>query len=179
MDESHDSSVMDLELMRLLTGENENLCLICDVDQSIYAFRGAKIEAVMNMRNIYPNMKIHLLNTNYRSTETIVEASKSLINNNTKLIEKKLKSNNETGNPIIHFKEKNSELEATRIVKLIKLSVEKYGYEYKDVAILYRMNYLSKVIEKALLKYRIPYKIINGTDFYSRKEIKIFYVISG
>lgn len=163
---------MDLRLIYLLTGEQENLCMIADNDQSIYAFRGAKIESVMNMRNVFTNMKIHLLNTNYRSTQTIVEASKSIINNNTKLIEKNLKSNNESGNPIIHFTEKDPASEANRIVKLIKLSVEKYGFKYSDIAILYRMNYLSRAIEDALLKYRIPYKIIGGTNFYSRKEIK-------
>ena len=163
---------MDLELITLLTGESENLCMIADNDQSIYAFRGAKIEAVMNMRNRFKNMRVHLLNTNYRSTQTIVEASKSLINNNTKLIEKNLRSNNESGNPIIHFTEKDPAAEAARIVQLIKLCVEKYGYKYNDVAILYRMNFLSREIEDALLKYRIPYKIIGGTNFYSRKEIK-------
>lgn len=163
---------MDLKLIYLLTGEQENLCMIADNDQSIYAFRGAKIEAVMNMRNIFSNMRVHLLNTNYRSTQTIVEASKSVINNNTKLIEKNLRSNNESGNPIIHFTEKDPTSEANRIVKLIKLSVEKYGFKYSDIAILYRMNYLSRTIEDALLKYRIPYKIIGGTNFYSRKEIK-------
>lgn len=172
MDESHDSSVMDLRLIYLLTGESQNICMIADNDQSIYAFRGAKIEAVMNMRNVFTNMRIHLLNTNYRSTHVIVEASKSLINNNTQLIEKKLRSNNEEGNPIIHFSEKDPMTESARIVKLIKLSVEKYGYKYSDIAILYRMNFLSRQIEDALLKYRIPYKIVGGTNFYSRKEIK-------
>lgn len=171
-DESHDSSEMDLELIYLLTGESNNICMIVDNDQSIYAFRGAKIEAVMNMRNRFSGMRIHLLNTNYRSTQMIVNASVSLIKNNPQLVEKQLRSNNEKGNPIIHFTEKDPATEADRIVKLIKLSVEKYGYNYKDVAILYRMNYLSRQIEDALLKYRIPYKIVGGTNFYSRKEIK-------
>lgn len=163
---------MDLELITLLTGQEENLCMIADNDQSIYAFRGAKIEAVMNMRNRFRNMKVHLLNTNYRSTQVIVDASKSLIDNNTKLIEKNLRSNNEKGNPIIHFQEKDPSSEASRIVALIKLCTEKYGYKYNDVAILYRMNFLSREIEDALLKHRIPYKIVGGTNFYSRKEIK-------
>ena len=172
MDESHDSSQMDLALIRLLTGPEENLCMINDTDQSIYAFRGASIDAVMNMRNVFPKMNIHILNTNYRSTQTIVNASKSLINKNPVFIEKQLKSNNEKGNPIILFTEKDASKEADRIVKLIKLSVEKYGYSYSDVAVLYRMNYLSRQIEEALLKYRIPYKIVGGINFYSRKEIK-------
>lgn len=163
---------MDLRLIYLLTGEDQNICMIADNDQSIYAFRGAKIEAVMNMRNVFAGMRVHTLNTNYRSTQVIVEASKSLINNNTKLIDKNLKSNNESGNPIIHFTEKDTTGEAARIVKLIKLCTEKYGYKYSDVAVLYRMNFLSREIEDALLKYRIPYKIVGGTNFYSRKEIK-------
>ena len=163
---------MDLELITLLTGVEENLCMIADNDQSIYAFRGAKIHAVMNMRNRFNNMRVHLLNTNYRSTQTIVDASKSLINNNTKLIDKNLRSNNEKGNPIMHFQEKDQASEASRIVALIKLCTEKYGYKYSDVAVLYRMNFLSREIEDALLKHRIPYKIIGGTNFYSRKEIK-------
>jgi DNA helicase-2/ATP-dependent DNA helicase PcrA len=163
---------MDLRLIYLLTGENQNICMIADNDQSIYAFRGAKIEAVMNMRNIFTGMRVHLLNTNYRSTSMIVDASKSLISNNKQLVEKSLRSNNEKGNPIIFFPEKDPMAESARIVKLIELSVKKYGYKYSDIAILYRMNYLSRQIEDALLKYRIPYKIVGGTNFYSRKEIK-------
>lgn len=163
---------MDLRLIYLLTGENQNICMIADNDQSIYAFRGAKIEAVMNMRNIFTGMRVHLLNTNYRSTSMIVDASKSLISNNKQLVEKSLRSNNEKGNPIILFPEKDPMAESARIVKLIELSVKKYGYKYSDIAILYRMNYLSRQIEDTLLKYRIPYKIVGGTNFYSRKEIK-------
>ena len=171
-DESHDSSIMDLELISLLTGENENLCLILDNDQSIYSFRGAKIEAVMNMRNRFPKMKTHILSINYRSTQTIVEGAKSLINRNTKLIDKEIKSNNEVGNPIMNFTDKDGASEAARIIKLIKLCSDKHGFKYSDIAILYRMNFLSREIEDALLKHRIPYKIVGGTNFYSRKEIK-------
>lgn len=171
-DESHDSSIMDLQLIRLLAGDNENICMILDNDQSIYAFRGARIDAVMGMKDYFSNMKIHTLNINYRSTQVIVNASRSIIANNTQFIEKNLSSNNEEGNPIIQFKERNSESEALRIVKLIKLSVEKYGYDYSDIAILYRMNYISKDIEEALLKYKIPYKLVGSINFYNRKEVK-------
>lgn len=163
---------MDLELISLLTGDNRNLCLILDNDQSIYAFRGSRIEEVMKMRYRYPDMKIHMLNTNYRSTQTIVDAAKSLINKNTELIKKDLKSNNEKGNPIIFFSEKDQSAEADRVVKLIKLCSQKYGYKYKDIAILYRMNFLSRAVEEALLKHKIPYKIVGGVNFYARKEIK-------
>ena len=172
VDEAHDSSIKDLTFIRLLTEKNRNLCMICDEDQSIYAFRGADTESVMNMLNIYSDMRVHILNNNYRSTQIIVNASKSLINNNAKLIKKNSISQNELGNKIILFKEKSSKGEAVRVYKLIKLCVEKYGYSYNDIAVLYRNNYLSKDIENLLFKYSVPYEISNGVNIYDRKEIK-------
>ena len=142
------------------------------VHNCIYGFRGSQIEAVMNMRNVFNNMKTHVLNTNYRSTQTIVNASRSLIEHNTKLIEKNLVSNNEKGESILYFQEKNTVNEANRIISLIMLATKKYNYKYNDIAILYRMNYLSRQIEDSLLKNKIPYKIIGGISFYNRKEIK-------
>lgn len=171
-DESHDSSLMDLKLIELLAGERENICMILDNDQSIYSFRGANIDAVINMSKVFNETRTHLLNRNYRSTQTIVEASKTLISNNPALITKDLVSNNEEGNPISIFEESTPDTEATRIVKIIKFCTEKQGCKYSDIAVLYRMNYLSRKIEDALLKYRIPYTIIGSVNFYSRKEIK-------
>ena len=171
-DETQDSSISDLELIRLLTGEEENLCLIGDDDQSIYGFRGANVEAVMNMRNIYPKMRLHLLSINYRSTKTLVNACSKLIKNNKKDYIKELTSNNEQGNPILLFEETSSKAEGVRVVSLIKLCVEKYNLKYSDIAVLYRNKYLTKDIENALFKFNVPYKIINGTNIYERKEIK-------
>lgn len=171
-DEFHDSSFSDVQLIKMLAGEDENVCFVLDEEQSIYSFRGSKIDAVLNTPNLYKNPKTHLLSVNYRSTQTIVNASRSLISNNPKFIEKNLYSNNEVGNPIITFEEKSAEAEAKRIVKLIKLSVDKYGFEYNDIAILYRANYTSKIIEEYLLKTNIPYKITGSVNFYNRKEVK-------
>ena len=171
-DETQDSSISDLELIRLLTGEEENLCLIGDDDQSIYGFRGANVEAVMNMRNIYPKMRLHILKINYRSTKTLVNACCKLIKNNKKDYVKELTSNNEQGNPILLFEETSSKAEGIRVVSLIKLCVEKYNLKYNDIAILYRYNYLTKDVENALFKFNIPYKIIQGINIYERKEIK-------
>ena len=171
-DEAQDSSICDLQLIRLLTNSQENVCLIGDDDQSIYGFRGADIDAVMNMRNIYPSMKMHVLVVNYRSTQMLVGACNSLISNNKKDYEKVLQSSNELGNPILFFEEKSTKGEALRVVKIIKTCINKYKLDYKDIAILYRFNHISKDIENALFKYNIPYEIINGINIYERKEIK-------
>lgn len=171
-DESHDSSGADIELIRLLAGEKQNVCFILDDNQSIYGFRGADIDSVLNIRNIFPNLKTYFLNQNYRSTETIVEASKSLIAHNSNQIEKNIFTDNPKGDKIIVFEEGTAQLEATRIVKTIQLLIRKYGYSYKDVAILYRTSGQSRIIEEIFLRYKIPYEILSGINFYSRKEVK-------
>lgn len=171
-DESHDSSSADIELIRLLAGNNQNVCFILDDHQSIYGFRGADIEAVLNIQQIFPNLRYFYLNQNYRSTETIVEASKSLISNNTNQLEKDIFTDNSLGDKIIVFEENNSQLEAIRVVKTIQLLINKYNMEYKDIAILYRTSNLSRIVEEIFLRYKIPYQILSGINFYARKEIK-------
>lgn len=171
-DESHDSSSADIELIRLLSGTKQNVCFILDDHQSIYGFRGADIEAVLNIKTIYPNLKYYYLNHNYRSTNTIVEASKSLIANNANQLEKDIFTNNSIGDKIITFEENNTQLEAIRVVKTIQLLTSKYGMQYKDIAILYRTSNLSRTVEEIFLKYKIPYEILSGINFYARKEIK-------
>lgn len=171
-DESHDSSSADIELIRLLAGEKQNVCFILDDNQSIYGFRGADIDSVLNIRNIFPNLKTYFLNQNYRSTETIVEASKSLISHNSNQIEKNIFTKNPKGDKIIVFEEGTAQLEATRVVKTIQLLLKKYGYTYKDIAILYRTSGQSRIIEEVFLRYKIPYEILSGINFYARKEVK-------
>lgn len=171
-DECHDSSLMDLKLIRLLAGEAENVCMIIDENQSIYGFRGAKIDAVMSSRKIYNNMRTYVLNTNYRSTQAIVNACTSMIDNNTKMIEKNLKSANEKGNPIIFFREEDINKEALKVIELIKLCANKYKISYKDIAVLYRNNKDVATVEKAMVKFQIPYTLVNGVNFASREEIK-------
>lgn len=171
-DESHDSSGADIELIRLLAGERQNVCFILDDNQSIYGFRGADIDAVLNIRKIFPDLKTYFLNQNYRSTETIVEASKSLIAHNSNQIEKNIFTENARGDKIIIFEEGTAQLEATRIVKTIQLLLRKYGYSYKDIAILYRTSGQSRIVEEIFLRYKIPYEILSGINFYARKEVK-------
>lgn len=171
-DESHDSSSSDIRLIQLLAGPLENVCFILDDHQSIYSFRGADIQAVLNIRNIFPNLKTYNLNQNYRSTTTIVEASKSLIANNSNQLEKKIFTKNPVGDKVIVFEEANQQMEAVRIVKMIQLLVKKYGYRHSDIAILYRTSNQSRAVEEVFLKYKVPYEILSGVNFYARKEIK-------
>ena len=171
-DESHDSSMSDLTLIRLLAGERQNVCFILDEDQSIYSFRGADIEAVLAAQTMYKDLNIMYLNRNYRCTSTIVEASKSVIAHNTGRLGKKIFAHNQGGDKIIILEEKNAQMEAIRIARTIQLLTTKYGHKYEDIALLYRTNQLSRQLEEIFLRFKIPYEIISGVNFYQRKEIK-------
>ena len=154
-DEAHDSSPRDLEFIRLLGGTSENVCFILDDNQSIYGFRGADIEAVMNLRNVYKDMKIFNLSRNYRCSQVIVEASKSLIAKNTPLIDKKIRAARDyKGSPIIVSRVKNPQLEAARVLQYVN-ALKKKGIAYNEIAILYRMSSASRILEEAFNKAKI------------------------
>lgn len=171
-DEAHDSSPRDLKLIQLLAGDSENVCFILDDHQSIYGFRGADIEAVMNVRNIYQDMKVFNLSRNYRCSQTIVEASKSLISKNTPLIDKKIRAAREyKGSPIIISRTKTPQQEALKVVQYIQ-ALRRKGLKYSDICIEYRMSAASRVLEEALNKAKIKCKIVGGTPFFARAEIQ-------
>lgn len=171
-DEAHDSSPRDLKFIQLLAGELENVCFILDDHQSIYGFRGADIEAVMNVRNTYKNMKIFNLSRNYRCSQTIVEASKSLISKNTALIDKKIRpARDYVGTPIIVSRTKNLQLEAAKVVQYVQ-AFRKKGLKLSEIAILYRMSSASRVLEEAFNKAKIKCRIVGGTPFFARAEIQ-------
>jgi DNA helicase-2/ATP-dependent DNA helicase PcrA len=171
-DEYHDSSSADIRLIELLAGDERNVCFILDDNQSIYGFRGADLKAVLNIRNIFTDLKTFFLNQNYRSTNMIVNASKSLIAKNENQIKKKIFTENPTGDPVIYCEEADPAHEALRAVKLIQLVMKKYNYKYSDCAILYRTSAQSRIMEELLLKYNMPYEILSGLNFFNRKEIK-------
>jgi DNA helicase-2/ATP-dependent DNA helicase PcrA len=171
-DEFHDSSKRDIRFIELLAGEQQNICMVLDDEQSIYAFRGADISAVLGVNNIFNNVQVFVLKQNYRSTNQIVSASRSLIAKNKCQMEKEIYTENEEGSPVVFFEENNQSDEGMRVLKLVMLLKRKYELKYKDIAILYRMSYLSRQVEEAFLKNAIPYQIIGGTPFYSRKEVK-------
>ena len=171
-DEAHDSSLRDLKLIRLLGGKSENVCFILDDNLSIYGFRGADIEAVMNVRSVYKDMQIFNLSRNYRCSQTIVEASKSLIAKNTPLIEKKIRAARDyVGSPIIVSRTKDPKNEAARVVQYVQ-ALKRKGLDYKDIAILYRMSSASRTIEQAFNTAKIKCKIIGGTPFFNRAEVQ-------
>lgn len=172
-DEFHDSSESDIRLIQLLAGTEQNVCMILDDDQSIYGFRGANLEAVLNVRNMYPNMKTYFLTRNYRCSGNIVGASRSLIAKNKNSIEgKTVTTENAMGNKVIYFQENTPDLESARVCSLIKTLKAKYGYNYSDIAVLYRTSAQSRSIEEMMIKNHIPYEVLSGINFYSRKEIK-------
>ena len=171
-DEAHDSSPRDLEFIRLLGGTSENVCFILDDNQSIYGFRGADIEAVMNLRNVYKDMKIFNLSRNYRCSQVIVEASKSLIAKNTPLIDKKIRAARDyKGSPIIVSRVKNPQLEAARVLQYVN-ALKKKGIAYNEIAILYRMSSASRILEEAKKKKKIKCRIVGGTPFFNRAEVQ-------
>ena len=171
-DEAHDSSPRDLEFIRLLGGTSENVRFILDDNQSIYGFRGADIEAVMNLRNVYKDMKIFNLSRNYRCSQVIVEASKSLIAKNTPLIDKKIRAARDyKGSPIIVSRVKNPQLEAARVLQYVN-ALKKKGIAYNEIAILYRMSSASRILEEAFNKAKIKCRIVGGTPFFNRAEVQ-------
>lgn len=173
-DESHDSSIVDLKLISLLAGDEENVCMIMDPDQSIYGFRGASIESVMQYRYAF-NKEVSIFNLaeNYRCSQTIVNASKQLIARNPILLKEKFvtPARDFKGAPIIHKSCTYPKDEAISIANFITL-MKKRGEKYKDMAILYRTQTAAKEIEQALLAKGIPYKLIGGHAFMARAEVK-------
>jgi DNA helicase-2/ATP-dependent DNA helicase PcrA len=172
-DEFHDSSRTDLRLMQLLAGKSQNICMILDDNQSIYGFRGADIEAVVASKDIFIGTQIFNLSKNYRSSQTIVDASKSLIAKNSIGFEKKIEAARDyKGSPVIMTKCKNALDEAAKIINYVKMVNTKYKVPYNEIAILYRMSYLSRTLEQAFMTARIPYKIIGGLPFFNRLEVQ-------
>ncbi|MDD4183962.1 MAG: UvrD-helicase domain-containing protein [Candidatus Izemoplasmatales bacterium] len=171
VDEFQDTNDMQYELIYLLAKEHKNLFIVGDEDQSIYAFRGSNIENIRKFMRDFPDHHKVVLNQNYRSRTNILEAANSLIRKNHNRIPKDLFSELGTGEKVIHFRAQNDEEEAYYIFNKIK-SLFKSGYNYKDIAILYRNNAMSRRFEDVLLHYNIPYKVIGNVSFYKRKEIK-------
>ena len=169
-DETQDASTSNLRLLELL-GFGNNVCMFLDDDQSIYGFRGADVTAVLQSTVKFPNMRTLHLNRNYRSTQTIVNASVDVINHNINRKEKELFTQNDSGVKIMYYTKYNKDQEATNVYNLVKYLTKK-GLSYNEIAVLYRNNALSKSVESAFLKGSIPYTIKNSISFFERKEVK-------
>ncbi len=172
VDEYQDTNLAQFRLISLLSNENNNLCVVGDDDQSIYAFRGADISNILNFENQYPNCKIVKLEQNYRSTKNILECANNLISNNENRTDKKLWTSADKGELITLYKAIDENDEAKYICDTIRSLVDGQTCKYKDCAILYRVNALSNALEKTIIKEGLPYRVYGGVKFYERKEIK-------
>ncbi|MEA2105930.1 MAG: 3'-5' exonuclease [Bacteroidota bacterium] len=172
VDEYQDTNFAQYLIIKKLAEKTKNVCVVGDDAQSIYAFRGAKIENILNFKNDYPGYNLYKLEQNYRSTKIIVEAANSLIKKNKEQIPKKVYSKNDTGNKIKVIEADTDKDEAYKIARIIEDTIAERSYEYKDFAILYRTNAQSRNFEEAFRKFNIPYKVYGSISFYQRKEIK-------
>lgn len=171
VDEFQDIDNVQYELISHLTSETSYVYVVGDPDQTIYSWRGANINIILDFDKKFKNAETIILNQNYRSTQNILNGANSLISYNKNRVKKDLISQNSVGDKIIHFSAGSEESESMYIVDKINSFLAK-GNNYQDIAILYRSNYLSRSIEKRLVDYHIPYIIYGGIRFYERKEIK-------
>ncbi len=171
VDEYQDTNEVQFRLVSLLAGGHGNLCVVGDDDQSIYKFRGATIENILNFEEQFDNATVIRLEQNYRSTQNILSAANSVISNNLSRKAKKLWTDAGDGDKVTVFKAYDESAESRFVAETI-LEQVKDGASYKDFAILYRMNAQSNSIERAFTHSGIPYKVIGGMRFYDRKEIK-------
>lgn len=171
VDEYQDTNMVQYELCKLLASKYLNLFVVGDMDQSIYAFRFANYKNVLNFEKDYPMSKTIILDENYRSTNTILNAANSVIKNNTERKEKNLWSSNGEGEKIKYIRVDGEHDEAKTIVNETKKLISN-GEEPKEIAVLYRTNGQSRVIEEAFLSSGIPFRIVGSYFFYNRKEIK-------
>ena len=171
VDEYQDTNHAQFRLVQLLSQKHQNLCVVGDDDQSIYRFRGATIENILNFEKQFQNAVVIRLEQNYRSTKTILEAANDVIAHNAGRKEKTLWTDLEDGKKIIWYKAVDETDESRFVAEKIEKEVQN-GASYQDFAVLYRMNAHSNNIERMFVKEKIPYHIYGGTRFYDRKEIK-------
>ena len=171
VDEYQDTSIAQFHLVRLLADGYKNICVVGDDDQSIYRFRGATIENILNFEEHFRGAKVIRLEQNYRSTSTILNAANGVIKNNLGRKGKTLWTENGQGLPIQHYTAENEQDEASHIATIIGQNLRN-GARLRDHAVLYRMNAQSSPVETYFARAGIPYKIVGGQRFYDRKEVK-------
>ncbi len=172
VDEYQDTNNIQYRLVKILSKKHGNLCVVGDDDQSIYGWRGANFENILNFESQFKQVKTVFLEQNYRSAKKILEAANNVISKNILRKNKKLWTESDNEGTLCTFTARNEYAEAQFIVEKIKDLIKKDKMEYKDFAILYRLNSLSRVLEDTLLSAGVPYKLFGGLKFYERKEIK-------
>lgn len=172
VDEYQDTNTAQFQLIKLLAGKYKNLCVVGDDDQSIYKFRGANIKNILDFEEVFPDAKVVKLEQNYRSTKHILDTANAVIAHNRGRKEKALWTENGEGEPVFFQQFQTGYDEAEYVAGEIRKKVKNGEGEYKDFAVLYRTNAQSRLFEEKFLYANIPYKLIGGVNFYSRKEIK-------
>lgn len=171
VDEYQDTNVIQYKLIKMLSEVHKNICIVGDDDQSIYSWRGACSDNIINFEKDYEDVEVIFLDQNYRSNSTILDAANAVIKNNTDRKDKALWSENKGGDKITVYSAANDKDETDDIAKKI-LDLKAQGVDYKDIAILYRANYLSRSMENSCMVFGIPYKLIGSLKFLQRQEIR-------
>ncbi|WP_461213432.1 DNA helicase PcrA [Lacticaseibacillus sp. GG6-2] len=172
VDEYQDTNEAQYQLVHLLAEGYRNLCVVGDADQSIYGWRGANMQNILDFKDDYKDAQVILLEQNYRSTKTILDAANAVIKNNQKRQVKTLWTENPVGDKITYYRAQSETDEAYFIIKQIEAGIAKNHWHYNDFAVLYRTNAQSRSVEEAFVKANIPYKMVGGHKFYDRKEIR-------
>lgn len=172
VDEFQDTNLVQYELVKYLAGKYRNICVVGDPDQSIYSWRSADLRNILNFEKDYPEAKVVLLEQNYRSTKMILEVASNIIAANQERKPKELWTNNEQGEPIIVVETYTEEEEAQFVVSEVERLLGEDKVSLGDCAVMYRTNAQSRVLEEAFVRYGVPYKLVAGTRFYERREIK-------
>jgi DNA helicase-2/ATP-dependent DNA helicase PcrA len=175
VDEFQDTNPAQMEILKLLIdhkGDGRSFWICGDDWQAIYGFTGASVGNIVNFRELFPRSEQFILSLNYRSSPQIIRACQNLITHNLRKIEKTLRTDNPDGEDVIVLESSSEQSEALNLVSEIKDLVEGKGYAHKDIAVLYRCNFQSRVVEETFSQHKIPYHIQNGLSFYHRKEVK-------
>ncbi|PGS50905.1 DNA helicase PcrA [Bacillus sp. AFS041924] len=172
VDEYQDTNHAQYKIVKMLAEQFKNICVVGDSDQSIYRWRGADISNILSFEKDYEKAQVILLEQNYRSTQTILDAANAVITNNSNRKAKKLWTENGQGNPIHYFRAASEQDEGYFVAGKLAQWKKEGIHQYGDCAILYRTNAQSRAMEEVLVKSNIPYKMVGGVKFYDRKEIK-------
>lgn len=172
VDEFQDTNIAQYVLMKQLAGKYRNLCVVGDPDQSIYSWRFADLRNILSFEKDYPDAKIVFLEQNYRSTKTILAVASSIISANKQRKPKRLWTENEEGVPVSLIESYNPEEEAQSVASEIEKLVIRGEASFKDCAVMYRVNAQSRALEETFMRYGLPYKLVGGTRFYQRQEVK-------
>lgn len=172
VDEYQDTNHAQYTLVNMLAARFKNLCVVGDADQSIYGWRGADMQNILDFEKDYPEAEVILLEQNYRSTKTILEAANQVIQNNRNRRDKSLWTENHEGPRIKYYRGQTERDEGQFVVREIQNQIANEGRDYGDFAVLYRTNAQSRAVEDILVKSNIPYTMVGGHKFYDRKEIK-------